>query len=46
MIKIIRIGRKAYKVNTDRFEEFMACVAMTVIVVGGKMWFMANAWWG
>ena len=45
MTKIIRIGKRAYKVNLDRFEEFMACVTMTVIVVGGMMWFMANAWW-
>ena len=46
MQKIVRIGRKAYKVDTDRFEEFMACVTMTVIVVAAMAWFMANAWWG
>ena len=46
MQKIVRIGRKAYRVNMDRFEEFMACVTMTMIVVAAMAWFMTHCWWG
>ena len=46
MYKTVKLGRKMYRVNLERFEEFMAYVTMTVIVVGGMMWFMTHAWWG